>query len=136
MPKWYLNKIEIVGGFLSGVSLELPKGLVCVIGPRGSGKSTLAEAMRYVFLGTKGPSDDRYALIKANLGQSVVTALAQRDSDGAVFTVRRTFGQPASLTGADGRSVAEVDLDRGTFLPSTATAQTGSRRLPSKASAT
>jgi ABC-type lipoprotein export system ATPase subunit len=117
VPKWYLNKIEVLGGFLSGLSLELPKGLVCVIGPRGSGKSTLAEAMRYVFLGTKGPSDDRYALIKANLGQSVVTALAQRDSDGTMFTVRRTFGQPAALIGADGRSVAEVDLDRGTFLP-------------------
>lgn len=117
VPNWYFSKIEVLGGFLNGLSLELPKGLVCVIGPRGSGKSTLAEAMRFVFLGTKGPSDDRYALIKANLSQAVVTARAQRFSDNAIFTVRRAFGQPAALTGSDGRVVADVDLDRGTFLP-------------------
>src|SRR5204863_3461087 len=33
------------------------------------------------------------------------------------FTVRRTYGQPAILAAADGRSVTAVDLDRGTFLP-------------------
>lgn len=117
VPKWYLNKIDVVGGFLSGLSLTLPRGLICIIGPRGSGKSTLAEAIRYAFLGTKGPSDDRYALIKANLGQSVLSALAQRDGDKTIFKVKRAFGQPAALTGENGRPVAEVDLDRGTFLP-------------------
>ena len=117
MPKWYLEKIDVVGGFLSGLSLTLPRGLTCVIGPRGSGKSTLAEALRYAFLGTKGPSDDRYALIKANLGQSIVSVIAQRHGDNSIFTIRRAFGQPAALTGENGRPVAEVDLDRGTFLP-------------------
>lgn len=117
MPRWFLNKVEVMGGFLGGLSIALPKGLICIIGPRGSGKSTLAEAMRYALSGIKGPSDERYSLIRANLGQSVVTALAQRDSDEVVFTVRRVFGQPATLTGPDGRSVADVDLDRGTFLP-------------------
>jgi energy-coupling factor transporter ATP-binding protein EcfA2 len=117
VPRWFLNKVDIVGGFLSGLSMELPRGLVCIIGPRGSGKSTLAEALRYAMSGTKGPTDERYSLIKANLGQSVITATAQREHESSLFTIRRVFGQSATLIGPDEKPVSGVDLDRGTFFP-------------------
>ena len=43
MPKWFIKSVEITGGFLPGLSLQFPRGLTCIIGPRGSGKSTLEE---------------------------------------------------------------------------------------------
>ncbi len=44
---WLVEKIEISGGFLPGLKVNIPQGLTCIIGPRGSGKSTLAEALRF-----------------------------------------------------------------------------------------
>jgi energy-coupling factor transporter ATP-binding protein EcfA2 len=129
VARWFLNKVEVTGGFLGSLSLALPQGLICIIGPRGSGKSTLAEALRYTFCGTKGPSDDRYPLIRANLGSAVVTASAQRISDGAPLTVRRLFGQPATIIGPDGRPISNVELDRGTFLPFDAYSAEGIDRI-------
>ena len=49
---WLVEKIEISGGFLPGLNVNLPRGLTCIIGARGSGKSTLAEAIRFALCGT------------------------------------------------------------------------------------
>ena len=49
---WLVEKIEISGGFLPGLNVNIPRGLTCIIGPRGSGKSTLAEALRFAICGT------------------------------------------------------------------------------------
>ena len=35
---WSIQGVEINGGFLPGVNLNLTEGLTCIIGPRGSGK--------------------------------------------------------------------------------------------------
>ena len=48
---WLVEKIEISGGFLPGLSVNIPRGLTCIIGARGSGKSTLAEAVRFAICG-------------------------------------------------------------------------------------
>ena len=48
---WFIEKIEISGGFLPGLSVNIPRGLTCIIGARGSGKSTLAEALRFAVCG-------------------------------------------------------------------------------------
>jgi len=56
-------------------------------------------------------------LLKANLGASVLTLVTKPGTDRAGFTVRRTYGQTAIITAADGRPVTTVDLDRGSFLP-------------------
>jgi chromosome segregation ATPase len=53
---WYLDKLDIKGGFLEDVVLQLPPGLTCIIGPRGSGKSTLAEALRLGMQGVENAS--------------------------------------------------------------------------------
>lgn len=118
MPKWFLESIEINGGFLPGFSTHFPKGLTCVIGPRGSGKSTLIEALRFGVGGTSGASKPRLDLIQANLGpNTLVTVHTSPDGSGSGYTIRRSYKQPASLITEDGKSITTVDLDRGTFLP-------------------
>jgi energy-coupling factor transporter ATP-binding protein EcfA2 len=113
---WTIDKFEINGGFLPGMSLNLPPGLICIIGPRGSGKSTLAETLRFAMKGTVGASKQRLDLLQANVGSSGLITLCA-NSDGVSYTIRRGYKQPAVLLSADGRTVPNVDLDRGTFLP-------------------
>jgi DNA repair exonuclease SbcCD ATPase subunit len=118
LKAWQLEKVEISGGFLAGLSLDLPPGLICIIGPRGSGKSTLAEAIRLVLQGAPvGLPKARLDLIKANLSQAVVTLTTRAENERDAFVIRRTFGQTALVSARDRRSLTGVDVDRGTFLP-------------------
>ena len=118
MALWAIDSIAITGGFLANLTLRLPTGLICVIGPRGSGKSTLAEAIRLVLAGVvAGTPKPHMDLLKANLSASVLTLVTKHGTDRGGFTVRRAFGQTAIITAADARPVTTVDLDRGTFLP-------------------
>jgi energy-coupling factor transporter ATP-binding protein EcfA2 len=113
---WLVEKIEISGGFLPGLSINIPRGLTCIIGPRGSGKSTLAEALRFAVCGTSGAPKHCVDLIQANLAGGAlvtITALAEGSSR---YTIRRGLKQQPVLT-SDGRTINTVDLDRGTFLP-------------------
>jgi len=115
---WTIDRLSIAGGFLSHLSLTLPGGLICIIGPRGSGKSTLAEAIRLVLGGVPpGIAKARADLLKANLGDSVITLSTTLGTERGGYTVRRTYGQTAVLSAPDGRPVTTIDLDRGTFLP-------------------
>ena len=115
MPKWFLKSVEISGGFLPGFSLQFPRGLTCIIGPRGSGKSTLAEALRYGIGGNGRASN--LALTQANLGSSLVTLTTAPQVGELGYTIRRAFKQPAALVTSEGKSIESLDLDRGTFLP-------------------
>jgi len=118
LAQWYLDTVEISGGFLADLHLDLPPGLICIIGPRGSGKSTLAEALRLGIGGVPGgATKERLAFLKANLGSALVTLKTASIGDRGAYTIRRMYGQPAALTAADGRPVSGVDLDRGSFLP-------------------
>lgn len=118
LAHWHLNSIEISGGFLTDFRLDLPSGLICIIGPRGSGKSTLAEALRLGIGGVPAnATKDRHAFIKANLGSSLITIKTSSVGERGSYTIRRSYGQPATLTGVDGHPVSGVDLDRGSFLP-------------------
>jgi energy-coupling factor transporter ATP-binding protein EcfA2 len=114
---WTLDSIELNGGFLPGLKLTLPHGLICIIGPRGSGKSTLAEALRFAIKGTVGASKPRLDLLQANIGGSGLVTLVARTETAGTYTIRRGYKQAAVLLSADGRTVPNVDLDRGTFLP-------------------
>ena len=115
MPKWFLKSVEISGGFLPGLSVQFPRGLTCIIGPRGSGKSTLAEALRYGIGGVNRASNS--ALVQANLGTSVITLMTAPQQGELGYTIRRAFKQPAALITSEGKSIESLDLDRGTFLP-------------------
>ncbi len=117
MAVWLLNTIEVNGGFLSGLSLSLPPGLTCVIGPRGSGKSTLAEAIRYALGNTRAGVRSARDLIEKNLSNAVITIRTKAEADGAGYVIRRSGREAPILTNLAGESVAGVDLERGSFLP-------------------
>jgi len=114
---WVIEKIEISGGFLPGLSINIPRGLTCIIGARGSGKSTLAESVRFAISGTSGAPKHCIDLINANLaGGALVTVTAVADGLNQYIIKRALKQQPVLLT-SDGRAINNVDLDRGTFLP-------------------
>jgi len=114
---WVVEKIEISGGFLPGLSVNIPPGLTCIIGARGSGKSTLAEAVRFALCGISGAPKHCADLIQANLaGGALVTITALADGSNR-YTIKRGLKQNPVLLTSDGRAINTVDLDRGTFLP-------------------
>jgi energy-coupling factor transporter ATP-binding protein EcfA2 len=114
---WVVEQIEISGGFLPGLSVNIPRGLTCIIGPRGSGKSTLAEALRFAVCGASAAPKHCVDLIQANLaGGALVTISALAEGSGR-YTIKRGLKQRPVLLTSDGRTISTVDLDRGTFLP-------------------
>jgi DNA repair exonuclease SbcCD ATPase subunit len=114
---WVVEKIEISGGFLPGLTVNFPAGLTCIIGARGSGKSTLAEAMRFALCGIAAAPKHCADLIQANLaGGALVTITAVADGSNR-YTIKRGLKQNPVLLTSDGRTINTVDLDRGTFLP-------------------
>jgi recombinational DNA repair ATPase RecF len=117
VAKWVLEAIEITGGFLPGLSVKLPPGLTCIIGPRGSGKSTLIEALRYGMGGLSGASKGRADLIQGNLSSAIVTIRTAPDNQGVAYLIRGSHRQPPTLCTTDGKPLDEIDLDRATFLP-------------------
>ncbi|HEX4808111.1 MAG TPA: AAA family ATPase [Bryobacteraceae bacterium] len=114
---WLVEKIEISGGFLPGLSVNIPRGLTCIIGARGSGKSTLAEAIRFAVCGASAAPKHCIDLIQANLaGGALVTITALAEGSNR-YTIKRGLKQQPVLLTSDGRAIDAVDLDRGTFLP-------------------
>ena len=114
---WLVEKIEVSGGFLPGLSVNIPPGLTCIIGARGSGKSTLAEAVRFALCGLSAAPKPCADLIQANLaGGATVTITASADGANR-YIIKRSLKQSPVLLTSDGRGINSVDLDRGTFLP-------------------
>lgn len=114
---WAIEKIEISGGFLPGLTVNIPRGLTCIIGARGSGKSTLAEAVRFALCGTTSVPKHCVDLIQANLaGGALVTITATAEGSNR-YTIKRSLKQNPVLLTSDGRAINTVDVDRGTFLP-------------------
>src|SRR6516162_2146175 len=114
---WVIEKVEISGGFLPGLSVTIPQGLTCIIGSRGSGKSTLVEAVRFALCGISAAPKHCADLIQANLaGGALVTITAFADGSNR-YTIKRGLKQSPVLLTSDGRAINTVDLDRGTFLP-------------------
>jgi DNA repair exonuclease SbcCD ATPase subunit len=114
---WVIEKIEISGGFLPGLSANIPQGLTCIIGARGSGKSTLAEAVRFALCGISAAPKNCADLIQANLaGGALVTITALAEGSNR-YTIKRGLKQNPVLLTSDGRAINTVELDGGTFLP-------------------
>jgi len=114
---WIVEKIEISGGFLPGLTVNIPPGLTCIIGARGSGKSTLAEAVRFALCGVSAAPKHCADLIQANLaGGALVTITALADGSNR-YTIKRGLKQNPVLLTSESRPINTVDLDRGTFLP-------------------
>src|SRR5258708_39366142 len=111
---WVVEKIEISGGFLPGLSVNIPQGLTCIIGARGSGKSTLAEAVRFALCGTSGAPKSCADLVQANLaGGALVTVTALAEGSNR-YTIKRGLKQNPVLLTSDGRALNNDDLARRT----------------------
>lgn len=59
MSNFYIDRIQVEGGFLDGLDISFRNGLNAVIGARGTGKSTLVELIRYC-LGISGHTKDSH----------------------------------------------------------------------------
>src|ERR1700758_2049469 len=114
---WCVEKIEITGGFLPGLSIQLPQGLTCIIGPRGSGKSTLAEALRFAVCGLSAAPKHCIDLVQANLAGGALVTITALAEDVGRYTIKRGLKQQPVLLAPGGRTINTVDIDRGTFLP-------------------
>src|SRR6201997_533113 len=114
---WCVEKIEITGGFLPGLSIQLPQGLTCIIGPRGSGKSTLAEALRFAVCGLSAAPKHCIDLVQANLAGGALVTITALAEDVGRYTIKRGLKQQPVLLAPGGRTIDSVDIDRGTFLP-------------------
>jgi ABC-type cobalamin/Fe3+-siderophores transport system ATPase subunit len=114
---WFIEKVEITGGFLPGLSVQLPQGLTCIIGPRGSGKSTLAEAIRFAVCGLTAAPKHCVDLVQANLAGGALVTITALAEDVGRYTIKRGLKQQPVLLAPGGRTVDSVDIDRGTFLP-------------------
>jgi len=114
---WMVQKIEISGGFLPGLSVNIPQGLTCIIGARGSGKSTLAEAVRFALCGISAAPKHCADLIQANLAGGALVTITALAEGSNTYTIKRGLKQNPVLLTSDGRAINTVDLDRGTFLP-------------------
>jgi len=88
-----IEAVQVEGGFLAGLSLELNPNLNCVIGGRGTGKSTLLELIRHTFgVEPKTEANVRQAqgiLKNTFLPGSRVTVHFRLD-DGTAYRVERT----------------------------------------------
>src|ERR1700746_1238092 len=114
---WVIEKIEISGGFLPGLSATIPQGLTCIIGPRGSGKSTLVEAVRFALCGISAAPKHCADLIQANLAGGALVTITGLAEGSNRYTIKRGLKQNPVLLTSDSRAINTVDLDRGTFLP-------------------
>jgi len=114
---WVVEKIEISGGFLPGLSVNIPRGLTCIIGPRGSGKSTLAEALRFAVCGMSAAPKQCVDLIQANLAGGALVTITALAEGANRYTIKRSLKQQPVLLTSDGKLINTVDIDRGTFLP-------------------
>jgi energy-coupling factor transporter ATP-binding protein EcfA2 len=114
---WVIEKIEINGGFLPGFTVNLPRGLTCIIGARGSGKSTLVEAVRFALCGISAVPKHCIDLVQANLAGGAMVMITGLAEGANRYTIKRGLKQNPVLVTSDGRAINTVDVDRGTFLP-------------------
>lgn len=74
----HISRVQVEEGFLNGLDLELPSGLIAIIGERGTGKTSLIELIRFA-LGaknyTKETGEESYSHAQSVLqgGEVVIT---------------------------------------------------------------
>ena len=98
-PDWpRLTRLDISGGFHSGLDVSFAPGLNAVIGGKGTGKSALIEALRYI-LGASPPEDQTLQDNRKRNFPANADGLAEFvDAAGEAYQVRRSGGtKPTEL---------------------------------------
>ena len=120
-PHSALRTLEVRGGYLDGLRVDLSDHLNAVIGGRGTGKSTLLECVRFALdVQPKGKQAwaAHQAIIKENLGAasgSVSVTLSSHALHDRTFTVTRRYGEPPIVRDASGQVSRQTPAD---LLPS------------------
>lgn len=103
-----IDKLEVYGGYLDGLSIELSRNLNTTIGGRGTGKSTLLELIRYTLDCEPKSSDSKKyfrELIKANLGLDngrVELHITSNQRYGQKYKIIKRYENPIVIENADG----------------------------------
>lgn len=91
-----IKGVQITGGFLDGMRIQLAEGLNCIIGARGTGKTTVLEMIRYALDQVPEGANDRkrfLSLMKENLdGGEVKVDIVTRD--GLEYRISRVWNEP------------------------------------------
>nr|WP_051556710.1 hypothetical protein [Alkalihalobacterium bogoriense] len=103
-----IDRIEVFGGYLDGMSVDLSRNLNTTIGGRGTGKSTLLELIRYALdLEPKSSDSKKYfrELIKSNLGLDngrVELDVTSYQRYGKKYKIIKRYGDPTVVQNIDG----------------------------------
>lgn len=110
----YIAKVEITGGFLDGLSLDLHTGLTTVLGSKGSGKSVLIELIRFTLDQSPEQDDirrDHETKLEKQLGVYGRVAVTIRDTGGSFHRIEREFDP------ANGSPYVNVTFRPDEFFP-------------------
>ncbi|WP_257985613.1 TrlF family AAA-like ATPase [Bacillus sp. V5-8f] len=103
-----IDKIEVFGGYLDGLSVDLSRNLNTTIGGRGTGKSTLLELIRYALdCEPKSQDSKKYfkELIKANLGLDsgrIELHITSNQRYGQKYKIIKRYEDPVVIENGDG----------------------------------
>lgn len=103
-----IDKIEVFGGYLDGLSVDLSRNLNTVIGGRGTGKSTLLELIRYAIdFEPKSRESIKYFrdLVKANLGLDggrIELHITSNQRYGQKYKIIKRYDDPVVIENIDG----------------------------------
>ncbi len=111
-----IDKIEVFGGYLDGLSVDLSENLNTAIGGRGTGKSTLLELIRYA-LGREPESQNSKRhfqdLLKANLGLDngrVELEVTSNSRYGQKYKIIKRYQDPLVIENLDG-TVSNLNIE-------------------------
>jgi ABC-type lipoprotein export system ATPase subunit/histidinol phosphatase-like PHP family hydrolase len=110
----YIAKVEITGGFLDGLALDLHTGLTSVLGSKGSGKSVLIELIRFALDQSPEQEDirrDHDTKLEKQLGLYGRAAVTIRDAGGSFHRIEREFDP------ANGSPFSNVTFRPAEFFP-------------------
>lgn len=115
-PHHLIRSLEVTGGFLKGLKLELADGLNCIIGSRGTGKTTILELVRYALSlmpdEKSSPTRARAAkaIVQSNLGNGRVR-LGVQTKHAMQYVAERPWNDTVQVFNQAGEATA-ISFDR------------------------
>jgi ABC-type enterochelin transport system ATPase subunit/histidinol phosphatase-like PHP family hydrolase len=109
-----ITKVEVTGGFLDGLALDLHEGLTTILGSKGSGKSVLIELIRFALDQASDQPEirkDHETKLKKQLGVYGTVAVTIDDSGGTTHRLVRTYDP------ANDSPITDVTFDPAEFFP-------------------
>jgi ABC-type lipoprotein export system ATPase subunit len=109
-----ISKVEVSGGFLDGLSLDLHQGLTTVLGSKGTGKSVLIELIRFALDQVSEQPEirkDHEKKLANQLGPYGSVTVTIVDSGGTSHVIHRVYDP------ANGSPISDVSFEPSEFFP-------------------